>query len=229
MSSKLIRAIKIFGIAFCAIAFLILALIIFYHRVEPLWLDAQIRDFCYAIRGEKYGFVYWLFRFFTEFGNYFFIIIILIVIALLTKLDFKFFLVLFGIMLSVILNVGMKDMYSRERPFAELRWMAEDSTSFPSGHSTAAGFLYTFIIYLVYHTNFKIWKKRTLYIICGALIPMVMFSRLILGVHYFTDVIAGCLTGVMVSCLCMLLYRYCANNDILTTGLLHRGKKKIEE
>ena len=52
-----------------------------------------------------------------------------------------------------------------------------------------------------------------------------MASRFILVVHYFTDVIAGCATGVMVSCLCMLLYRYCANNNILTTGILNRKDK----
>ncbi len=226
MNSKLIRALKLSGIVLCAIVFITLAIVIYYHRVEPLWIDAQIRDFSYSIRGKKFGFMFWIFRFITEFGNLFLIILLIGIIAFMTKLDFRFFLVLFGIMLSVILNVGMKDLYSRERPFESLRWMAEDSTSFPSGHSTAAGFLYTYIIYMVYHTNFKKWQKRTLYIVCGVMIPLIMFSRLILGVHYFTDVVAGCATGIMVSCLCMLLYRYCLNNQILTTGLLDRRKKK---
>lgn len=228
MSSKLIKGFKISGIAFSAVVFVSLSIIIYFYRVEPLWIDAELRDFSYYIRGEKYGFMYWVFRIITEFGNFFIIILILLGIALFTRLDFRFFLVLFGIMLSLILNVGLKDMYSRERPYEDLRWAAEYTTSFPSGHATAAGFLYSYIIYLVYHTDLKPWIKRTVYGVCGALIPLIMFSRLILGVHYFTDVVAGCATGIMVSCFCMLLYRYCVNNNILTTGLLHRRKKKEE-
>lgn len=228
MNSKWIKGFKISGIVLCAAVFIFLAVLIYFHRAEPIWIDVKIRDFAYFIRGEKYGLMYWIFRLITEFGNFIIILIILAILAFMTKLDFRFFLVLFGIMLSVILNTGMKSMYSRERPFEDLRWAVEDSTSFPSGHSTAAGFLYSFLIYLLYHTDFKKWIKRTLYWVLGLLIPLIMFSRLILGVHYFTDVLAGCATGIMISCLCMLLYRYCANNDILTTGLLNRKDKPVD-
>lgn len=226
--SKAIRIIKYSGIVVCALTFITLAIIIYFHRVEPLKIDAAIRDFAYFIRGEKYGFMYWFFRLITEFGNYLFILIIIGIIAFSTKMDYRFFLVLFGIMLSVIINVGLKDMYSRERPFIDMRWMNEDSTSFPSGHSTAAGYMYTFIIYLAYHEDFNKKIKTVIYSVCGALIPLVMFSRIILGVHYFTDVVAGAATGIMVSCLCMLLYRYCVNNNILTTGMLDRSNKGIK-
>ena len=223
--NNLIRIIKLSGFIACAIIFIFLAILIYFNRVEPIAIDVVIRDFAYKIRGEKYGFVYWLARIVTEFGYFVIIVLFLLFAAFYTKLDFQFFLLLFGVMLSLILNVGMKDMYSRERPYTEMRWMAEDTTSFPSGHSTVAGFLYSFLIYLTYHTNFKKWLKSVIYVVCLLLMFLVMASRIILGVHYFTDVIAGCATGVMVSCLCMLLYRYCANNNILTTGILNRKDK----
>ncbi len=226
MNSKWILGFKVAGVALCAVIFIALTIIIYFYREEPIGIDRGFRDFCYQIRGKKYGFLYWFFKFFTEFGNFTFILILLLGIAIVTKLDFRFFLLVFGLMLSVIINVGLKDLYSRERPYEELRWANEFTTSFPSGHSTAAGFLYTFLIYLVYHTDYKKWLKRVLYTVFGLLIILVMFSRTILGVHYLTDVIAGLATGIMVSCFCMVLYRYCANNHILTTGLLKRKKKE---
>ncbi|MBE6136921.1 MAG: phosphatase PAP2 family protein [Erysipelotrichaceae bacterium] len=227
--SKTTRILKTSGIILCAVTFITLSIIIYFFRVEPLAIDEAVRDFAYSIRGQKYGFMYWFFRLITEFGNYLMIIVILFVAAFYTKVDYRFILLAFGIMLSTIINVGLKDLYSRERPILEMRWMSEDTTSFPSGHSTAAGFMYSFIIYLIYHEDYNKKVKVTVYSICGALIPLVMFSRIILGVHYFTDVIAGAATGIMVSCLCMLLYRYCVNNNILSQGLLKWNRKSKKE
>lgn len=223
-NSKMVKIFKLSGIILCALIFTSLTILVYFHKDEPLGIDASIRDFFYNIRGEKYGFIYWFFRIITEFGNLFLIILILIFILFYTKMDFRFFLTCFGLMLAIIINVGLKDLYNRERPFEEMRWAYEFSSSFPSGHSTAAGFLYTFLIYLVYHLDIKKWKKSSFTVGAVLLIILVMISRLVLGVHYFLDVIAGCATGIMVSCLCMLLYRYCVNNDILTKGLFERKR-----
>lgn len=227
--SKVTRILKTSGIILCAITFITLSIIIYFYRVEPLYLDEVIRDFAYDIRGEKYGFMYWFFRIITEFGNYIMILAILIAAAIYTRVDYRFILLAFGIMLSTIINIGLKDLYSRERPIAEMRWMNEDSTSYPSGHSTGAGFIYSFLIYLISHEKWNKNLKVGIYIFCGCLIPLVMFSRIILGVHYFTDVISGVATGIMVSCLCMLMYRYCVNNNILTTSLIKWKKKTNDE
>lgn len=229
MSSKKIRILKTTTLITCAITFLTLSIIVFILRNNPPAIDVFFRDLAYDIRGEKYGFWYWVFIFLTEFGNYTVAVILLIVVAILTKLDYKFFIFMFGIMISLIINVGVKDVFSRERPLIEYRWATEDSSSFPSGHSTAAGFMYTFIIYLVYHEEWDRRKKYIIYILCALMMPIVMVSRIILGVHYFTDVIAGLACGIMVSALCMLLYRYCANNNILTVGLLSKKKKELKE
>ena len=87
-------------------------------------------------------------------------------------MDFRFFLTCFGLMLAIIINVGLKDLYNRERPFEEMRWAYEFSSSFPSGHSTAAGFLYTFLIYLVYHLDIKKWKKSSFTV--GAVLLIIL-------------------------------------------------------
>ena len=49
MSSKLIKGFKISGIAFSAVVFVSLSIIIYFYRVEPLWIDAELRDFSYYI------------------------------------------------------------------------------------------------------------------------------------------------------------------------------------
>lgn len=222
---NLIRTFKYIGFSICLIVFLVLAFVIYFNKLEPLAIDVFFRDFAYDIRGEKGGFWYHFFRIVTEFGNFYIIAIIIFALAILTRVDNRFILVLFGLMSSVLIVVGMKNIYARERPIEELRWGSELTSSFPSGHSAAAGFLYTFLFYLTYHTDkFKKNMRIVLNIVFVILILLVMISRIILGVHYFTDVLAGFSIGFMVSCLCMLLYRYSVNNDILTKGILNFKK-----
>ncbi len=225
--------IKLVGILLCIITFITLAVVIYLNRLNPLELDQAVRDFCYKIRGEKYGFGYWFFRIITEFGNFYVIAVIIGMIIVFTKCDYRAISISLGILLAVILNVGLKEIYMRERPFMDLRWMSEDSTSFPSGHSTAVCFLCPFIMYLAYHSkSLSKIKKNILYVMCSLIIPLVMFSRLILGVHYFTDVIAGVSVGIMVSCLAMLFYKLCERYDFMTEGLFSKisnSKNKNDE
>ena len=217
--------IKVIGVVGCVITFISLTIMIYLNHLEPLKVDIWMRDLCYHIRGKKYGFGFWFFRLITEFGNLYIIAIIIILTILLTKCDYRAIILSIGMLAAVLLNVGLKELYLRERPLADMRWMAEDSTSFPSGHSTAVGFLYPFIIYIIYHTNLKKIYKNIIYISCSIIIPLVMFSRLILGVHYFTDVLAGVSVGIMVSCFCMLMYKLCEKYDFMTEGLFDKIRK----
>ena len=223
-------AIKYTGMAICLVTFIVLAVVIYLNRLEPLALDRAMRDFAYKIRGEKYGFCYWFFRIITEFGFVFTIIPIILVVVILTKFDYRAIIISLGILLATLLNFGLKEIYMRERPFADLRWMNEDSTSFPSGHSTSVGFLYPFLMYLAYHSKSisKKWKY-VIYVACSVIIPLVMFSRLILGVHYFTDVIAGVSVGIMVSCAAMLFYKICEKYDFMQEGLIDKIKNRKKD
>ncbi len=217
-------ALKILGIIICVITFIVLAIIVYNTRFNPIGIDADFRDFCYNIRGEKGGFCYWFFRIITEFGNFYVISIIVIIVVIVTKCDYRAIILALGILFAVMLNIGLKGLYMRERPVAELRWMDEFSTSFPSGHATAAGFLYSFLMYIAYHSKLSKKAINIWMILCGLMIPLVMFSRTILGVHYFTDVIAGFTVGIMVSCLCMLAYKLCDKYDFMTEGLFEKIK-----
>ena len=86
--------------------------------------------------------------------------------------------------------------------------------------------------YICYHFNISKTAKILIFIGCLGLIFTVMISRMVLGVHYFTDVLAGLSSGVMVSCLAMVVYHWCEKNNILKEGLISlikRTKKEEDE
>ena len=51
------------------------------------------------------------------------------------------------------------------------------------------------------------------------MIVIVMVSRLVLGVHYFSDVCAGCAVGLVFSAVMIVLYHICEKKNIFTTNL----------
>lgn len=89
-----------------------------------------------------------------------------------------------------ILNTLLKEIFSRSRPF-ELMLIEENGYSFPSGHSMASMAFYGFIIYLISQSKWnKKWKYIFYFVLC-LLIFLIGLSRIYLGVHYASDVIAG--------------------------------------
>ena len=88
-----------------------------------------------------------------------------------------------------------KLIFHRGRPDVIMQAVSEDSFSFPSGHATSAAAFYGLLTYLLLR-NFKSWKARFVTAVtAAALIVMVDLSRLYLGVHYLSDVLAGNLVG----------------------------------
>lgn len=117
---------------------------------------------------------------------------------------------LLALLLSVpggmLLNVILKHVFQRARPSLENPLLTLTTYSFPSGHTVAATLFYGLIAaYLVCQSSR--WKTRFL-IVLGAcvMVGLVGLSRMYLGVHYLTDVLAAiaegcgwlaiCITGV---------------------------------
>lgn len=88
-----------------------------------------------------------------------------------------------------------KHLFQRTRPDVLLRAVTENTYSFPSGHATTVVLFYGFIAYLVVR-NHRSWKLRMVTLtLLLVIVVLVDLSRIYLGVHYVSDVIAGNLVG----------------------------------
>ena len=109
-----------------------------------------------------------------------------------------------------ILNQIFKFILQRPRP-TENRIINENGYSFPSGHSMISMAFYGFLIYLIYK---YVKNKKIKYIsitLISVLIIFIGISRIYLGVHYTSDVLAGFLFSISY----LIIYVLIANNKVL--------------
>ena len=86
-----------------------------------------------------------------------------------------------------------KNIFDRERPTL-LRLIDITGFSFPSGHAMGSTSYFGSIIYILNRTDSGL-SKGILIGLAASLILMVSISRVYLGVHYPTDIIAGIIGG----------------------------------
>jgi membrane-associated phospholipid phosphatase len=111
--------------------------------------------------------------------------------------------------LGSVFNFGLKVLINRQRPTADLVEKITETShqSFPSGHTVH--YVVFFGMLLVLSLKIKanpVWAKIIIAMLCITLIIAVPFSRVYLGAHWTTDVIAGFFFGILV--LSGLLFMY---------------------
>ncbi|GFE88470.1 phosphatase PAP2 family protein [Steroidobacter agaridevorans] len=89
-----------------------------------------------------------------------------------------------------LLNVGLKAIFERSRPERLHGFAAADGWSFPSGHSSGSFIVYGLLAYLIVINSKPRWHLPVA-ALAMTLIVCVGFSRVILQVHYFSDVLGG--------------------------------------
>jgi undecaprenyl-diphosphatase len=94
-----------------------------------------------------------------------------------------------------LLNNVLKDHFQRPRPAPVLGLVPAQHWSFPSGHAMVAAAFYLFLAGVVWTRLRGRWR------VVGAaglvvLVALIGWSRMYLGVHYLTDVLAGYCAGV---------------------------------
>ncbi len=100
-----------------------------------------------------------------------------------------------NLVLSATINYTLKQILQRPRPIAN-RIIEESGYSLPSGHSMVSMAFYGYLIYLIYKYIKNKYVKWSLIILLSLLIISIGISRVYLGVHYTSDVIAGFLAGI---------------------------------
>lgn len=102
-----------------------------------------------------------------------------------------------------LLNVMLKALFQRDRPELWQRLVTENSFSFPSGHAMASSALALSLVVIFWRTRYR-WL-----VVVSAFIYMLLigFTRLYLGVHYPTDVVAGWIvSGIWIVAVTLAIY-----------------------
>jgi len=129
-------------------------------------------------------------KFLTLFGSTVGIGIGIIVICFILKNNFDRGFFAIGMLAEVALNNVIKVIIKRNRPIINPLVM-ETGYSFPSGHTMSSTAFFLLIIFFLWKSPLPRKVKIILTIPCCLIILCVLFSRVYLGVHYFSDVIAG--------------------------------------
>jgi undecaprenyl-diphosphatase len=106
---------------------------------------------------------------------------------------------------GAILSYGLKLVFSKSRPQLWNSPILETSYSYPSGHALGSMVLYGFLAYLLATTYPK--YAKVFYCIAAILIILIGLSRLYLGVHWPTDVIAGYGVGFLWITFCITMLK----------------------
>lgn len=128
--------------------------------------------------------------------------------------------------ISAALNFVLKIIIQRTRPVgyfledAPLGLNMPTSFSFPSGHSQTSTVFYFVLCFLLCKNYIKKdWLKILLWCVTLLLCVLIPISRVYLGVHFFSDIIAGIMLAI-----CITSGFIYANNFISFERLLHKNK-----
>jgi len=94
-----------------------------------------------------------------------------------------------------LINLGIKFLVNRPRPPEALRLAVETSSSFPSSHAVLVMSFYGFLVWLVWHYQRNNAWRITVSVLLALVIALIGLTRIYLGVHWTSDVLAGMLLG----------------------------------
>lgn len=130
-------------------------------------------------------------------------VVLVIVLALKRRVPETVF-AFFALGGSLLLNVLIKQLFARDRPSLWESIAPHDTYSFPSGHAMASATLAAVVVLLA-------WRTRWRWPVVAVALPFVVlvgFSRVYLGVHYPSDILAGwAAASVWAAAVYLVVYR----------------------
>ncbi len=146
-------------------------------------------------------------KIFTFLGECYIPILIIVCMFLTFKNKLYSIILATGYASSALITLILKNIIMRPRPLAALIDIPS-SYSFPSGHTLTGIFFYILLWYLL--TYKKSNKVKILTFIPFTIIGLLIgFSRIYLGVHYFSDVMGGIIYVIP----CLACVYYIINNN----------------
>ncbi len=120
-----------------------------------------------------------------------------------------------NVAMGVVFNPMVKNIFLRRRPYfdnqnikclrpvesdADIYDIAAQGFSFPSGHSTNGTAVYA---------SLAVYSKKKLFWVIAVLCPLLIgFSRVVVGVHFVTDVLCGWMLGSLIICISLFLRKH---------------------
>lgn len=104
---------------------------------------------------------------------------------------------------GMLLNVGVKHLFQRPRPHFDNPLLTLETYSFPSGHTASATVLYGFVVCFIAARTHSRQRIVLATLAAIAAVALVALSRMYLGVHYLSDVLAAVAEGCMWLAVCM--------------------------
>lgn len=115
-------------------------------------------------------------------------------------------LALAGVSGVALVIVTAKALVVRDRPHISFAVIAEDGYSFPSGHATGTAAIAFLSAWMLTRWLITSWTGRVIaWTVAIGLAAVIGFSRVYLGVHYVSDVVAGWLLGMTWAGIVMLV------------------------
>lgn len=155
-------------------------------------IDFAIIDYIDTIRNDKLTL---LLKTITFLGGTLFLIAFTILLLFILKNNKTKLTIVKNLLIITLLNVILKNIIKRNRPLG-IALIFEDSYSFPSGHAMISSAFYLHLLNIIKNHIKNKYLKITLIILIYILIITICFSRIYLGVHYFSDVICGLLFAI---------------------------------
>lgn len=172
------------------ILFIFLTYNIFNNKIA--FIDSYIEGIILSIRNDKLTDIMTII---TNISSAYALIVITILLLILIKNKKIPILITFNLIFSFLTSQLIKIILRRDRP-VNISLVNAMGFSYPSGHSMVSMAYFGFIAYLVYKYIDNTIVKVILIITLFVSIFAIGFSRIYLGVHYFSDVLGGFLLSI---------------------------------
>lgn len=185
---------------------LFIIITIFMITNKTTLIDNKIYDYIFGYRNDL---VDNIFKIITKLADPIPIIIVIFVLLIFLNKE-NIYILMTTVLLTLLTNQTLKFFIKRSRP-DHIRLINENSYAYPSGHAMISIAVYGFLIYLVYKKVKNKLIKIVLITVLSIIILGIGLSRIYLGVHYPSDVLAGYFITipilVLITCLITDHYR----------------------
>lgn len=181
-------------VAVCLIGFFALWLMV--EAGDASLIDDPVRNVVISMRS---GWLTVIMKVITYIGNWQTITFICLILLIVKKTR-----VTYGVPLGIgslfvsLTNKGIKAIVLRPRPDEAMFLIEQGGWSFPSGHAITSMFFFGMLIWLIRRNVTNPRHANVLTVIFAVPMILIGISRVYLGVHYPTDVLAGWCLGILV-------------------------------